>query len=226
MSRHHHNSNLALNDLLFNVLVGFVFLFVLAFLLINPVAKQGDIPTKAEFIIQISWGEDRVDDVDLWVQRDNEKPVSYKDKISGEMHLERDDLGTKNDIVMVDGRTTILRFNGETVTIRGIIPGNYYVGLHYYDPMRAVLAYEDNKNPGDFSGGPVTVETSIIKVNPYRLVYQGTSTLVKKGDKINVIGFTVDSKGLVTQQFSHSKNLGPQLSSSASGNSPGYYNYN
>ena len=41
--------NLAFNDLLFNVLVGFVMLFVIAFLLINPITKKNDIPSKAEY---------------------------------------------------------------------------------------------------------------------------------------------------------------------------------
>jgi hypothetical protein len=36
-------------DLLFNALLGFVVMFVLAFLLINPIAKSGAIDPKAEF---------------------------------------------------------------------------------------------------------------------------------------------------------------------------------
>ena len=68
-------SNLSFNDLLFNVLVGFVMLFVIAFLLINPITKKSDIPVKAEFLIVLSWPADAADDIDLWVQRDTEKPV-------------------------------------------------------------------------------------------------------------------------------------------------------
>ena len=51
-------SNLAFNDLLFNVLIGFVMLFVIAFLMINPIAKKADIPVKAEFIVVLEWDED------------------------------------------------------------------------------------------------------------------------------------------------------------------------
>ena len=43
MSNRRQGSNLAFNDLLFNVLIGFVMLFVIAFLLINPIAKKADI---------------------------------------------------------------------------------------------------------------------------------------------------------------------------------------
>ena len=62
-------STTGLNDLLFNLLVGFVFLFVVAFLLINPPTKKEEAPKKAEYLIIIEWDEGINDDVDLWGQR-------------------------------------------------------------------------------------------------------------------------------------------------------------
>ena len=50
-------STTGLNDLLFNLLVGFVFLFIVAFLLINPPTKKEDAPKKAEYLIIIEWDE-------------------------------------------------------------------------------------------------------------------------------------------------------------------------
>ena len=58
MSKRRLGSGLAFNDLLFNVLIGFVMLFVIAFLMINPIAKKADIPVKAEFIVVLEWDED------------------------------------------------------------------------------------------------------------------------------------------------------------------------
>jgi hypothetical protein len=52
-------------DLLFNALLDFVVMFLLAFLLINPVAKSGAIDSKAEFLITLSWPDGRLEDVDL-----------------------------------------------------------------------------------------------------------------------------------------------------------------
>ena len=95
-------SNLSFNDLLFNVLVGFVMLFVIAFLLINPITKKSDIPVKAEFLIVLSWPADAADDVDLWVQRDNEKPVGFSNRENTPLHLDRDDLGRTNDKVIIN----------------------------------------------------------------------------------------------------------------------------
>ena len=38
-----YSSNLAFVDLLFNLLVGFTSLFIIAFLMINPIAKDGEV---------------------------------------------------------------------------------------------------------------------------------------------------------------------------------------
>ena len=55
------------NDLLFNVLVGFVLLFILAFMLINPITKKAEIPKKAEIMVMLEWEDKSKDDIDLWV---------------------------------------------------------------------------------------------------------------------------------------------------------------
>ena len=47
MSDPRYRSSFGFIDLLFNLLVGFVFLFMLAFMLINPVAKKETIKQKA-----------------------------------------------------------------------------------------------------------------------------------------------------------------------------------
>lgn len=195
---------MAFNDLLFNILVGFVFLFVVAFLMINPVAKQGDILTKAEFVIQLTWDENRVEDIDLWVQRDDNTPVSYRDKKSNEMHLERDDLGTKNDTVIMNGSSVTILNNSETVTIRGIVPGDYYVGVHYYSEMTGYKKHAERSDPVD-----IEATVTITKINPFSIVYHKKILLQREGDKANIIGFTVDEDGYITDRFDHSRNLGP-----------------
>ena len=60
-----YGSQVAFIDLLFNTLVGFVFLFILAFILINPIAKKSDIEVVAEFIVKINWPT-IPDDIDPW----------------------------------------------------------------------------------------------------------------------------------------------------------------
>jgi hypothetical protein len=56
-------------DMLFNMLIAFVFCFIVALLAMNPKAlKAGDIPAKAEYIITVSWPDLNPNDIDTWVQ--------------------------------------------------------------------------------------------------------------------------------------------------------------
>ena len=84
-------------DLLFNVLLGFVFLFFITILFINPITKLGNVNLKAEFIITLDWKDSLPDDIDLWVQDPNGEIVSYLKKDAGWLHLDRDDQGEIND---------------------------------------------------------------------------------------------------------------------------------
>ena len=53
-SKSRYKSSLAFTDLLFNILIGFAFMFIIAFLLINPVQKDADIEAKAEFMSEFN----------------------------------------------------------------------------------------------------------------------------------------------------------------------------
>ena len=92
MARRQYGSSTAFNDLLFNLVVGFVFLFVIAFILINPPTKKADIPTKAEYIFIIEWDSESADDIDLWVRDPNGITVSFTRKEGGLLNLEKDSL--------------------------------------------------------------------------------------------------------------------------------------
>jgi hypothetical protein len=119
-------------DLLFNALLGFTFLFLIALMFINPQARKGRIDLKAEYIISVTWPDQLADDIDLWVQDPLGETASYLRKDAGWLHLDRDDRGEINDTIIVDGKQVIYPINQEVVTIRGIISGEYTVNLYYY----------------------------------------------------------------------------------------------
>ena len=56
-----------------------------------------DVIVNAEFIITMSWPKDSKDDIDLYVMDPAGNIVYFRDKDNGLMHLDRDDLGDKND---------------------------------------------------------------------------------------------------------------------------------
>ena len=193
MSNRRQGSNLAFNDLLFNVLIGFVMLFVIAFLLINPIAKKADIPVKAEFIIVLNWNPEADDDLDLWVVRDDDKAVGFTNRENAPLHLDRDDLGTSNDKIVIDGQTEIIKSNRETVTIRGIVPGNYYIAVHAYSKKAVTVPYT----------------ITVLKVNPFKQVYSIQGELTFKREIQQTPAFTVDATGRVRAVFQHFKDIAP-----------------
>ena len=94
-----YGSNVAFTDLLFNIVVGLAFLFLLAFILMNPIAKEKDVEEKSDFIIVMTWDDESGDDIDLWVRDPGGRIVSFRNRGIGFMHLDRDDLGLSNDRV-------------------------------------------------------------------------------------------------------------------------------
>ena len=73
-------SNVAFTDLLFNIVVGLAFLFLLAFILMNPIAKEKDIEEKSDFIIVMTWDDESGDDIDLWVRDPAGRIVSFRNR--------------------------------------------------------------------------------------------------------------------------------------------------
>lgn len=168
----------AFQDLLFNMLLGFVFLFMVALLLINPVTKKSDAPKKAEFLITIEWDDKSWDDIDLWVRSPTGGIVAFNQRNTGNMHLERDDLGR-----MTDSRNGVaILSNEETVTLRGIEAGEYEVMAHVYRTRK---------------GGDRYIKAQLMKINPYSIKYTGKVEYKQDGQMISLFRFTLDKDGNV-----------------------------
>ena len=109
-------SNVAFTDLLFNIVVGLAFLFLLAFILMNPIAIDKDVEEKSDFIIILTWDDESGDDIDLWVRDPLGNILSFRNRGVGMMHLDRDDLGLSNDKVKgADGKIVYVYRNKEVV---------------------------------------------------------------------------------------------------------------
>jgi hypothetical protein len=177
-------------DMLFNMLIAFVFCFIIALLAMNPKAtKTGDIPAKAEFIITLSWPDMDPNDLDLWVQGPSGESVWFRNREVDLMYLDRDDRGNSNNTIMVNGRKVINPLRQEVVTIRSIVPGEYVVNAHYYETKDI-----DSSDPR--AGQPVEVNLSVIKVNPKaEVVFYGQATLEGRGKEATLARFTVTPEG-------------------------------
>ena len=117
-------------DLLFNALLGFAFMFAIAFMLINSSEEEGNINTKAEVLISVQWPDEHPDDVDAVVEDPQGKLVWYHNRDSGLMHLDRDDRGNLADNINIKGDVVSSPINQETVTVRGLQSGEYLSLIH------------------------------------------------------------------------------------------------
>lgn len=180
-------------DLLFNALLGFTLLFMIAVTSLNPPAKQGNIEAKAELIVTTTWADGGRDDIDTWVEAPDGEKVWYRNPDAGLMHLDRDDRGAENDTLMVDGREVTNPLNQEVVTVRGLLPGDYTVNVHRYRAAGSDV---------------LPVEVSVVKVNPkLEVVYYGTLELASEGLERTAVRFSVDRNGRVAGINTLQKNL-------------------
>jgi len=204
-----YTSNTAFLDLLFNVLLGFVVLFVIALLMINPITKKNDIPTKAEFMIIVEWPWDKNVDVDTWVRGpDDRDAVGFRRRENHLLHLDRDDLGNPSDSRIVNGEVVLNKSNREVVTVRGIAPGDYFINLHLYNNYSS-------------SDSPVTVTVTVADVNPYIEHYVLTVEMGTKGQIEMMPAFTVNEEGEITNVFTSDVLTVPVGSNAQLENSPG-----
>ena len=199
-------SSLGFIDLLFNILLGFAFLFIIAFLLIKPEAKKKDFDRRAEFVIILEWDHDAPDDLDLYVQDPTNDKVSFRLPIANYMHLDKDDLGMRNDtIINADGTTSTVKINREVVTIRGIIVGEYIINAHYYSTrVYSGSQLEPDERTVDYRNKPqrdLTVKIELHKVTPYSVLWAGEKKFTHRGQEETFLRFRLDTDGNIIPPF-------------------------
>jgi hypothetical protein len=171
-------------DILFNALLGFAVMLFIAFALIRPDAKTGDVDVKAEFIITVNWPDNSPDDIDTYVEDPLGNIVWYHSTQKGFLSLDRDDRGQFNDSVDVNGQKVNDPLRQETVSIRHNVPGEYIVNVYKFT--------DDSKQPT-----PVTIKVE--KINPkVSVVYYNTLVLNQKSDEKTALRFSIDANGTVT----------------------------
>jgi hypothetical protein len=188
-------SSTAFIDLLFNIIVGVAFLFLIAFILINPVSKKHDVESKADFLIILEWDSKSNDDIDLWMRDPLDNVMSFRSKDIGFMHLDRDDLGSRNDkITLPDGTIKYIKLNREIAALRGTLEGWYVVNVHVYRKNRMI-------DPADGVSKFIPTATSVelIQVNPYRIKIMTELILEKQGQEFTLFAFRLNDKGEVVE---------------------------
>ncbi len=183
----------AFTDLLFNALLGFTFMFVVAFALIDDPTETGRVDNKAEILITVSWPDGHPDDVDTIVEDPHGNLLWYHNRDTGLMHLDRDDRGLFQDRVVVDGVSVSSSINQETVSVRALKSGEYVVN---------VLHYQSNYPE------PLPVTVKVEKLNPeVSIVHYANMELNGVGHEETAVRFRLDSDGNVVDTNTRAKPL-------------------
>jgi len=222
MEPNRFSSTIGFIDLLFLTLLGFVFLFIMAFIMMNPPIKQAVDP-KADIIVIMDWEDKSPHDIDLWCKLPGNarRAVNYSDPKMGLVHLDRDDRGIANDMIeMDDGEIVINHRNHEVMSWRGLPPGTYTIAGHFY--QRGSDRDINGMPVQDVTTGPATLRLQLIKLNPeYRLLKEVEIILHNVGDEKTAFSFTIDQDGDISdvnttdvpfvQEYFKNRSLNPRI---------------
>jgi hypothetical protein len=186
MNRPKYNTLTSMLDLLFLIVMGFVALFVLSYLQIQPENKTAKVDSKAEFLITYTWPDGRSCDIDAWCQSPTGHLVFFKRREDGLLHLDRDDRGSVNDIVYTEEGPVEYKLNQEIISIRAITAGEYIFNVHFY---------AEHSYPVE----PVPVTIKIEKLNPYKIILYKEITLNTVGEEKTVCRMELDNEGEVVK---------------------------
>lgn len=185
-------------DLLLNVLTGIIFLFAITTMLIQVKKQDEGVKKDAQYIVIADWDPNVDCDVDLWVQDPNGDAVFFNRKDFDIMHLERDDMGSRNDVIRdKKGKVvSIILKNQETWVLRGIVPGEFLVSVHLYSCRVPGLDPLKNMAMALLTPVNLSVKVSLIKLNPtYSVIAEETVVLEKIWDEITPFNFVLNDSG-------------------------------
>ena len=189
----YQNNNIGFIDLIQNTLIGFIILFIIAFMMIKPIDERPPMEKHAQFIITVTWDSKTSDDVDTWLESPEGTIIYFKNQKTDVAHLDRDDIGTARDTIEhSDGTKEIIYINQEILTIRGIIVGEWILNVHMYAKR---------------SSDPANVVVTIDKITPYERVLRKQVKMKDKGDEITITRFTMDRGGNILKTSDVFKSL-------------------
>tara|TARA_R110000823_G_scaffold75450_13_gene172648 strand:+ start:925 stop:1584 length:660 start_codon:yes stop_codon:yes gene_type:complete len=173
-----YRSTFGFLDILFNLSLVMAVLFVLSFLLINPITKSGTIDPRTHFIIKVSWPDGNPNDIDVWVKSSQRHIIGFRSKDSEIMHLDRDDVGRVNDYIIINGSLEQNSINQEIVSIRQQVDMKYTVNIHYFSWR------EDD---GAELKTPVKIE--LIRIQPFEVIKTTEVIMTSEGQEKTALVF-------------------------------------
>ena len=163
-------------------------LVAILFLLKTEEEKTKMRPPNVIYEVILTWDGESNDDLDIYVQAASGHVVSFNNREGGQgslISLDHDALGKSRNNSLSNGQEgTVIKFNEEIVSFRGITDGENIVTVHVYSKR-------DDK--------PTKGTIKLIQIKPYKEVVVKERTFTTVGDEVTAFRFKTDKQGNILE---------------------------
>tara|TARA_Y100000588_G_scaffold389129_1_gene491125 strand:+ start:2329 stop:2862 length:534 start_codon:yes stop_codon:yes gene_type:complete len=159
-------------------------LVAILFLLKTEEEKTKSRPPNAIYEVILTWDGESEDDLDLYVKAASGHIACFNRREGGQgslISLDHDALGKRRNNSLGEGQEgTVIQFNEEITSFRGVTAGENVVTVHVY-------AKRDEK--------PTIGTIKLIKIKPYKEVITKQKEFSATGQELTAFRFTTDKDG-------------------------------
>lgn len=181
MKKFRTSNNTVMVDILFILLMVFLYVSGTAVPWMNPISDRGQVTPPVLMIVEMSWSDDSSSDIDLWVKAPVNQKIGYANKDIGYASLERDDLGKNSDSYIINGEVITVKRNYEVITFTALPEGEYVVNGHFY---------------GGKDRSTLKIKFKVTLLSPFKEVYSG-EILIAYFKEATFVSFLIDQNGNV-----------------------------
>ena len=159
-------------------------LVAILFLLKSEEEKTKMRPPNVLYELILTWDGNSEDDLDLYVQAASGHVVSFNNREGGQgslISLDHDALGKRTNNSLAEGQEgTVVAFNEEIVSFRGVVAGENIATVHVYSKK---------------DEGPTKATIKLIKIKPFKEVVVKERIFSTTGEQKTAFRFTTDKDG-------------------------------
>tara|TARA_B100001559_G_scaffold302530_1_gene290367 strand:- start:1964 stop:2560 length:597 start_codon:yes stop_codon:yes gene_type:complete len=163
-------------------------LVAILFLLKTEEEKTKMRPPNVIYEVILTWDGESNDDLDLYVQAATGHVACFNNREGGQgslISLDHDALGKSRNNSLANGQEgTVINYNEEVVSFRGVTAGENIVTVHVYS------------KPDD---EPIKGTIKLIKIKPYKEVIVKERTFTLTGEELTAFRFKTDAQGNVLE---------------------------
>ena len=159
-------------------------LVAILFLLKTEEQKTKSRPPNVIYEVVLTWDGESNDDLDLYVKAASGHIASFNRREGGQgslISLDHDALGKSRNNSLANGQEgTVVSFNEEVTSFRGVVEGENVVTVHVYSKK---------------DDGPTEATIKLIKIKPYKEVIIKKKVFTTTGQELTAFRFTTDRNG-------------------------------